>query len=267
MNAKILISACILLSLTACFPSPPLPPTPVVPRDIPSLIKLLHNPDDRIRLAAIDALGELGPAAAPAVPDLAGILSEDSDLRMSAIDTLSNIGPAAAPAVPALIKVLDDKSSGYRGQAAQALGNIGPEAKAAIPKLEERLLGDNEATVRLSSAEALGNIGDPEAIPSLIAALNDQDPITRRYVALALAQFGKQARMAVPALVAKLSDEEKYVGAAAGFAIAKITGENFPDSNLEGGYSTENGQPRIVKAAKEWWDTYGKNQNWDAPSP
>jgi HEAT repeat protein len=239
----------------------------VVPRDIPSLIKLLHDPDYSVRLAAVEALDEFGPAAAPAVPDLIEILSEDSDLPGSAMTTLLDIGPAAAPAVPALIKVLDDDDYGYRGLAAQALGSIGPDAKTALPKLEELLSGDSNSSVRVSAGEALGNIGNPEAIPSLIAALDDQDPMTRRYVALALAKFGDQARMAVPALVAKLSDDEEYVGVAAGFAIAKITGENFPDSKIEGGHTNENGQPRIVKAAKEWWEAYGKTQDWGAPAP
>ncbi len=41
---------------------------------IPELAKLLVDPDKDVRRAAADALGELGPAAAAAAPDLARLL-------------------------------------------------------------------------------------------------------------------------------------------------------------------------------------------------
>jgi HEAT repeat protein len=56
-------------------------------------------------------------------------------VRTRAIEALGNIGPQAKPAVPALIDALHD--SNVRTEAAIALGNIGPNAKDAVSALRD----------------------------------------------------------------------------------------------------------------------------------
>jgi HEAT repeat protein len=56
-------------------------------------------------------------------------------VRTKAIEALGNIGAKAKPAVPVLIESLRDAN--VRAEAAEALGNIGPAAKEAIPALQE----------------------------------------------------------------------------------------------------------------------------------
>jgi HEAT repeat protein len=56
-------------------------------------------------------------------------------VRTKAIEALGNIGARAKPAVPVLIEALNDPN--VRTEAAEALGNIGPDAKAAIPALRD----------------------------------------------------------------------------------------------------------------------------------
>jgi HEAT repeat protein len=56
-------------------------------------------------------------------------------VRTKAIEALGNIGAKAKPAVPVLIEALKDAN--VRTEAAEALGNIGPDAKDAIPALQE----------------------------------------------------------------------------------------------------------------------------------
>jgi hypothetical protein len=61
-------------------------------------------------------------------------LKDKSDpARWEAAFELGNLGAAAAPAVPALIEALKDESKGCRSHAIKALGKIGPGAKAAVP--------------------------------------------------------------------------------------------------------------------------------------
>jgi HEAT repeat protein len=51
--------------------------------------------------------------------------------RISAIEALGNIGPEAAAAVPSLIQTLKDEYKSVRSSASKALEKINPEAAAA----------------------------------------------------------------------------------------------------------------------------------------
>ncbi len=54
---------------------------------------------------------------------------EDEQVRLHAAWTLGEIGPAAAPAVEALIETLKDENAIVRRNAAEALRNIDPTFK------------------------------------------------------------------------------------------------------------------------------------------
>lgn len=61
-------------------------------------------------------VGEIGPAAADAVPGLIQVLKDanaDIYLRVQAADTLDRIGPKARAAVPALVAATIDKEERY----------------------------------------------------------------------------------------------------------------------------------------------------------
>ena len=51
---------------------------------------------------AVDALGRLGPAAAPAVPALMAMMENDEVVDEDVVDALGAIGPAAAAALDKL---------------------------------------------------------------------------------------------------------------------------------------------------------------------
>ena len=74
-------------------------------------------------------------------------------VRVCAIEALGHIGPAAAPATAGLIARLNDASPAVRSAAARALGRIGFTAKVAMPSLE-KLRSDREDYVREAAAEA-----------------------------------------------------------------------------------------------------------------
>ncbi len=62
---------------------------------IPRLLEAARDKDPRVRLDAVRALGELGPAAIDVVSDLLTLMEKDEDLgvRLEIASTLSKIDP------------------------------------------------------------------------------------------------------------------------------------------------------------------------------
>jgi vesicle coat complex subunit len=95
------------------------------------------SPD--VKQRAIDALGDIRPAAVPALIQILADPEADSYVKSNAAYALGNIGPAAAEAVPALIQILTDPDPNryVKGCAAEVLGQIGPAAGEAVPALSQ----------------------------------------------------------------------------------------------------------------------------------
>lgn len=93
---------------------------------LPALVAALQDPEMYVRAWSAQALGGLGPGAAPAVPALIGLLEQyDEGGRNSACMALGEIGPAAGEALPALRRALRDPSKDLRGFARRAIEKIG----------------------------------------------------------------------------------------------------------------------------------------------
>lgn len=154
---------------------------------------------------------------------IAKLKDTDSDVRRAAAKELGELGPEAKTAVPDLIRVMRDKDLFVRRFAAEALGNVGPDAKKAIPALAAAMT-DERKEVQIAAVDALGKIGS-ESIPALISALKDpnKDPGIRRKAAQGLGKIGLQARGAVPALTDIVS------GKAKGLKVAKKKGKGNDD--------------------------------------
>ena len=194
---------------------------------VPLLIKLLKDENCRVRVAAIRALGKMGPAAKVAVPALTESLKDTA-------------GPEARDARPVRVRGRRYGGRGeVRGHAACALGNIGPEAKSSVPALAE-LLAANDEEVRRDAAYGLAGIG-PEAkaaMPRLIEALSDENLTVRGHACAALGNIGPQAKAAVPALVQRIREVHDHAGVAsevyenvagvASQALAKIGAGRLP---------------------------------------
>jgi HEAT repeat protein len=92
------------------------------------LTAALQDEDASVRAWSAQAIGEIGPDAAPAVPALIVLLANsDEGSRNSACIALRGIGPAAREALPALHKALEDPSV-----------NVRRFAKGAIERIEVR---------------------------------------------------------------------------------------------------------------------------------
>src|SRR5689334_8074616 len=76
-----------------------------------------------------------------------------------------------------------------------------------IQKLEKTLAGDRDASARADAAWQLGQIGATDAIPALIAALeNDSSTAVRANAAGSLWHLGSASKPAIPALTRALDD-------------------------------------------------------------
>jgi HEAT repeat protein len=163
---------------------------------LPSLVRVVHDDDPKVREAAAHAIGLMGPEA---LPTLVVMLShQDKYVRRKAVFAMGKLGPLAIPALGDLCAALKDSDPRTGSGAAQALGNMGIDGADAVPPLAEAMRGTNIVLCRLA-AKALSQIGTP-AVATLIAHLQHSDPFVRGESALAIGWMGAAARSAVPYL-------------------------------------------------------------------
>jgi HEAT repeat protein len=160
------------------------------PEAVPILIEKLDYPDGRVCTHAAEALGNIGDGRAG--PALLEQFSKPTAYSRNLLAyALGAVG--YRPAIPKLIEALTDP--GIRGSAAVALGSLGAvEAKAALQnaldcetdsvssmKLIERAL--SAIKVITNSLEAKSR---QTALPNIIEALEDPDPLLNRAAVRAL---------------------------------------------------------------------------------
>jgi len=111
------------------------------------------SPASARRTGAASSIGQLGPAAKPAVPALIQALQgDDPSIHKAAISALGKIQSDPDVVIPLLIRCLDDPS--VNDEAATALANYGPLARAAVPKLIPLLQAPDD-DARLAARKAL----------------------------------------------------------------------------------------------------------------
>jgi hypothetical protein len=176
MNWLIIIAVGLTLMTTACssFLTGASAPTPrLLPTTVPELVALIvrESVEGPIPIDAIRALGDMGSAAAPAVPAIVPALEcyEDRGSTISAAaQALGKIGPPAASAVPKLVTVILTLDQGTSMEtslaltdAVVALGRIGPSAAPAVPTLARQLHSRNRG-VALYAAWSIAQIAQQE---------------------------------------------------------------------------------------------------------
>ena len=182
-------------------------------------IDSLSSTDEETRRTAIRSLGQLGPDAAPALPQLRTALS-DSDfvIRLEAAIAIGFIGTKEdsqylipllndeeqavrfqtisalaflkdSRATPELIRIYENETIHVQDQILRALGHLkGPEA---YDLLEQELQNVNP-TVRTGAVVGLSFFGNPRACPRLReVAESDPDEIVAHEAKLALLQIEK----------------------------------------------------------------------------
>ena len=174
-----------------------------------------------IRAAICEAFGVM--AEPRALPLLLEALDEDKEIRAAAAEALGHLGDTNA--VPALTELLEDSERDVRTKAAEALGDIG--GAAAVPTLRRLLEESTDDEVRLGVCRSLGMIGDPSALDAILSAL----PHFRKNREQALWALGHLGNTnAIPTLVAALNGGEREDRFAAAYGLVAIGGGAASDA-------------------------------------
>lgn len=222
---------------------------------IEALTKLIGHSAPAVCWSACDALGEMGPLAAPAVPALVAAIDGEHalhhDVCWHSARALGLIHRLPQESIPALVNLLAHRHPPVRVHAAYALAAFGGDARAAAGELRV-LLTDEDVEVRLAATRSLGATGDtsPATIAALDAALDDdagavtiaaaealsvlgkpavphlikrlKQPAFRSLAARVLTDIGPDAAAAVPHLITVLSTEDDAVRREAVHALASV---------------------------------------------
>ena len=198
------------------------------PEAVGPLAGLLSHPDETVRAVAARALARIGTQEAAEA--LARTLNDTSELtRLRMAENLERIGELA---VNPLVEVLGGGDSRARVFAARILGNL--RAAEAGPALREAMLRGETTDVRAQAALAVGKIGNPDDVPALEEAADDEDWPVRAQAANALGMIGELS--AIPTLQGLAADREWWVRLNASRALANMgpSGERALARILEG---------------------------------
>jgi HEAT repeat protein len=189
----------------------------LTPDDVATLsAACAHDPDARVRAAALGALLRAGPAPAVEGPWCAALADGDAAVRRRACE----LAPACADAndasmvVRELLATLDDRDVTVVEAAAWALGELADDAVAggAVGPLADVARAHRDPLAREAAVAALGALGDDAGLSAILAACADK-PAVRRRAVLALAPFdGPEVDAAIEAA---LTDRDWQVRQAA----------------------------------------------------
>lgn len=165
-----------------------------------ALAKALQSSDQATSMHALEAIVEQGPKSLPLLQE-ALKHPETSYLACLAAEQL---GPDAAPLVPDIAALLgSSKHSHTLTRALLALAAIGPGAVSASPQVKALLTHETDATIPVAAAFALGSIGAKDADKELKAAAAADDPFLQMVATWAYAKDHPEDQVALKAAVDK----------------------------------------------------------------
>ena len=192
---------------------------------IPQLAALVKKPEEQINQSQIiQALGRMGPDALPVLGDL---LKDPTVInRFQALDALVQHGEAG---LAILLPLLKDENLQMRMQATITVGRFGKHAAPAVPQLIE-LLKDPQQAIHHNVVMALGSIGPAakNAVPALVEYIKNvaQPAVYRANAVAALGRIGPDAKSSVETIRELLKDPDTNLRFASAEAIVAISGKD-----------------------------------------
>lgn len=197
----------------------------------PLFVSALAEPDGHVRRSAVYALGCLGSKSADTRRALETALGDrDAGVRQNAAWALGQYG---TDVLPLLKRALNDADSLVKRDAASALLQMDDADK--VHELLKDLLPlcrDASSEVRRATLNVLVRVVNPkdtEAIPPLVAAMDDTDVENRRNAALALSNIGgEETAKAVPILLEAIKNGDSDLRRQSCLAIRNIGAKAAP---------------------------------------
>jgi len=222
------------------------------PRVLRRLLPMLN--DKKKKWSAIRELGKIGPAAQEAVPVLAEFMLDDyMQLAMEAALAYWRITGDTAKTLSVMERFFDTPKWPLDRVAFRVLETMGPAAREAIGRIDEVIANEGARMVNLAAMARYRITGDPGPTVEALADVVDTCPSRqyRKEAAIALAEFGPEAKAAVPALVRALAWEPiLHEGIHCIRAIRSILGpDSFPSDVL--GHAVLPGKGKPWKLLKD----------------
>ncbi len=169
----------------------------------------------------------------------------EAPVATAALEGIGELGPAGKEGTEAAMKALQVPDDGTRRAAIQALLRIEAPTDTLLPPLAA-LLGER-SDAGFTAAEALVRIGAP-SIPHIVTRLAAEDPWVRREAARTLERIPQSSEQAVSALRALLTDPDVLVRVRAVSGLAAAAAE-FPNAMQALGAATGDSDEQVALAA------------------
>jgi hypothetical protein len=152
-------------------------------------------PADVFRGLAVDGFGILGTNAEPAIPQLTRLLYASPECRPEVACALVQIGPNG---FAVLTNAMNDNN--LVGVLVQTIGQKGGGDAKTVTRILISALKNSDPGIRGTAADFLGGKDATLAVPALIPLLDDHEDYPRQRASIALSSFGPAAKSAVPKL-------------------------------------------------------------------
>lgn len=187
------------------------------------LIDALHDSDNGVRQAAVDALGQIAPDDESLLLRLVDLLSDEEPVRNAVIRVLAGLEGGHEAVFRKIAASFRDPAPELRAGAAAAAGKLLRIRPDFVARLVD-CLNDFHANVRMEAARSLSEIPEPprSVVLGLGKALRDPVSAVRQEAARALDILGSASACAVPYLLAVLTDPDSTVRFHAVEALEKL---------------------------------------------
>lgn len=215
------------------------------------LVKLLGNPNMRVRQAAQRQLVAFGAASAQPLIELTRRTDANQQARIHALWALGSLAIQDSGLFDVIATLCEDADAEIRNQAARTLGRAKslPDTKRSeLGVVLAKLLSDSSLRVRASAATSIGSLGYQPALAGLLKAASDNadvgDAIVRTGVVMGLA--GSQSESD---LVNAAQGADPAARVAIVLALAKHK------SPRVGEFMADESETVALEAARAIWDT------------